>query len=83
MSGTATVAPVVGVRQKRWRQRQKVPVRVVGRVEYERDVVVRALIHTFRLSQAEAGRRDLVERALSTLIAEWAIDRRMGGGQSK
>lgn len=60
--------------QRRWRERQKHPVIVVGRFEYERDAVLSALIKTKRLSQAEAERRDLVERALSVMVAEWSAE---------
>jgi hypothetical protein len=63
---------VVGVRQRRWRQRQKFPVHVVAKIEYERDAVLQALIKTKRLSQAEVQRRDLVDRELSLVIALWA-----------
>jgi hypothetical protein len=71
---TAINHSVVGVRQKRWRQRQKFPVRVVGRIEYERDAVLRALLNTGRLSQDEAQRRNIVEHALSLVITEWAVE---------
>lgn len=70
----ATNLSLIGVRQKRWRLRQKFPIRAVGRIEYERDDVLRALIATGRLSQAEAERRVLVERALSLVIAEWTAE---------
>lgn len=65
---------VVGVRQKRWRERQKYPVRIVGRIEYERDAALRALLKTGRLSQAETQRRVLVDHALSLVIDEWVAE---------
>jgi hypothetical protein len=60
--------------QRRWRARRKNPVRVVSLVEHERDAVLHALIKSGRLSQAEVSRRNLVERELSLLIAEWAAE---------
>jgi hypothetical protein len=72
MSGQVAPAPNPNaLYQRRWRERQKHPVIVVGHIEYERDAVLSALIRSERLSQAQAERRDLVERALSVVIAEW------------
>jgi hypothetical protein len=61
------------VRQARFRERQRDD-RVVYRVEVERDAVLDFLVSTRRLSRDEILNRDLVERALSELIAEWIRD---------
>lgn len=68
---TAPGLTVNALMQRRWRERQKHPVRYVCRIEYERDGLLRALLNTGRLPQADIWRRDLVERQLSLLIAEW------------
>ena len=57
--------------------KHKHPVRYVCRIEYERDGLLRALLNTGRLPQADIWRRDLVERQLSLLIAEWARGEQM------
>jgi hypothetical protein len=62
---------LVGVRQRRWRLRQKTPARAVYLVEVERDVVLQALINRSDLSANEIADRDCVARALSGVIAEW------------
>lgn len=56
-----TADATVGVRQRRWRMRQKNPVRSVGRIEYERDAVLEALILTGRLSETEIFRRGTMD----------------------
>ena len=63
---------VVGVRQKRWRERQKFPARAVVQIEIERDTIQKALINTGRLPPTEIKNRDLVADALSAVVAEWA-----------
>ena len=60
-----------GVRQRRWRLRQKPPARAVYLVEVERDVVRQALINSSGLSANEIHDRGSVARALSGVIAEW------------
>jgi hypothetical protein len=62
----------LGVRQRRWRQRQKDPVHAVARVEYERDLVLEALIKTCRISESQTWRRDLVERQISIVLSSLA-----------
>jgi hypothetical protein len=70
------ISKIIGVRQRRWRDRQKFPVKQVCRVEYERDALHSALIYTNRLSPTEIKNRDLVAAALSAVIAEWAATNR-------
>jgi hypothetical protein len=60
-----------GVRQRRWRLRQKPPARAVYLVEVERDAVRQALINRTDLSANEIVDRDCIARALSGVIAEW------------
>ena len=62
-----------GVRQRRWRLRQKPPARAraVYLVEFERDAVRQALINRSDLSANEIADRDCIARALSGVIAEW------------
>jgi hypothetical protein len=67
-----TADTTLGVRQRRWRQRQKDPVHAVARVEYQRDKVLEALILTGRLSETETLRRDLVERQISIVLSSLA-----------
>jgi hypothetical protein len=69
----ATLNLIGGVRQKRYRSRQRER-RAVGRIEYEVDAVHRALLDTGRLSEAAICRRDLVERELTRIIEEWVED---------
>jgi hypothetical protein len=70
--GTPINHSIVGTRQRRWRERQKYPVRSVFQIEVESDLTLIALINTDRLSPTEIKNRDLVGRALSVVIAEWA-----------
>jgi hypothetical protein len=63
---------LVGVRQRRWRLRQKPPARAVYLVEVECDAVRQALINRSDLSANEIADRDCIARALSGVIAEWA-----------
>jgi hypothetical protein len=64
--------PLRGVRQRRWRERQKPPERAVYLVEVERDSTRQALINSSRVSANEINDRDCVARVLSRVIAEWA-----------
>jgi hypothetical protein len=65
----ATLNPMSGVRQRRYRERLR-DHRAVARVEYT-DEVIYALITQGRLTQAETERRELVERELVRIIKEW------------
>jgi hypothetical protein len=67
----ARIRPKPGVRQRRWRLRQKPPARTVYLVEVERDAVRQALINSSYLSANEISDRDCVARALSGVIVEW------------
>lgn len=69
---TAPAATASAIRQRRYRERQRNPIHTVCQIEIERDAVLRALIKTGRLTQADIKRRDLVRRTLSSVIAEWA-----------
>ena len=61
----------VALKQRRYRERQREPVRAVYRIEAEQDRLIEALIASDRLSENEAWRRDLVELAVSQLVDEW------------
>jgi hypothetical protein len=53
---------LVGLRQRRWRLRQKPPARAVYLVEVERDAVRQALINRSDLSVDEIADRDCIAR---------------------
>jgi hypothetical protein len=58
-------------RQRRYRQRQQRG-SVVYRLDVDRDVVLGGLLESGRLTEGEALRRQLVERALAEVLEEWA-----------
>jgi hypothetical protein len=62
---------VIGVRQRRWRERQKVPLRQVFRIEVERDAIMNALLTRGHLSK-QTSHREPIERALSSVVMQWA-----------
>ncbi len=64
----------VALKQRRYRERQREPVRAVYRIEAEQDRLIEALIASDRLSENEAWRRDLVELAVSQLVDEWITE---------
>ena len=66
---TAPASTPNALHQRRWRERQRNPIRSVSHVEYERDAVLRALVHTGRLKDYHRHR---IQHALSLVIAEWA-----------
>jgi hypothetical protein len=59
--------------QRRYRERQRSPARVVVRIEIDRDSAIEALIRSGRLLEAECWRRDRLEHALSLVMHE-ALD---------
>jgi hypothetical protein len=67
----APLNPPGGVRQRRYRERQKER-RAVARVEFSTDAVIQSLVTTGRLSQDEAANRDRVERELARILENWA-----------
>jgi hypothetical protein len=69
---TALNVSLRGVRQRRWRERQKCPVRSVYRIEVERDAIRQALITSGRLSVNDISNRERIALALNLMIAEWA-----------
>jgi hypothetical protein len=71
VTATAPAINCNALRQRRWRARQRNPVHAVYQIEFERDAVLRALLNSGRLTQAETERRDFVGRALCSVIAEW------------
>jgi hypothetical protein len=62
---------VIGVRQRRWRERQKVPLCQVFRIEVERDAIMNALLTRGHLSK-QTSHREPIERALSSVVMQWA-----------
>src|SRR5262245_57435935 len=65
------------LRQRRFRERQRTPIRAVAWIECERDAVLQALIHSGRLSETETQAdiwrdRPRMRQMLSDVIAEWA-----------
>jgi hypothetical protein len=60
-------AKVIGVRQRRWRERQKVPLRQVFRI----DAIMNALLTRGHLSK-QTSHREPIERALSSVVMQWA-----------
>jgi|HubBroStandDraft_6_1064221.scaffolds.fasta_scaffold1606826_2 hypothetical protein len=58
---------VIGVRQRRWRERQKVPLRQVFRI----DAIMNALLTRGHLSK-QTSHREPIERALSSVVMQWA-----------
>ena len=72
VTGAAPNLSLLGVRQRRWRLRQKPPARVVYLIEVERDAVRQALITSGRLSTNDVTNRGRIVLALNLMIAEWA-----------
>jgi hypothetical protein len=58
-------------RWRRWKARHKRG-RILVKVEVDDHAVAQALINSRRLSETETQRRELVERALAEVIADWA-----------
>ena len=56
---------VAAIKQRRYRERQREPARIVLRIEAEHALLIEALIASDRLTESETWRRDLVELALT------------------
>jgi hypothetical protein len=63
-------------RQRRFRQRQREPARVVYRVEVNRDRLINALIDAGYIEEDESWQRDLIEATLSGIIDRLDLPKR-------